>query len=156
MIAIIAKGLFKWLGGKAIQKGISAVSEIVKGKTDKAANLDNLDAKYNLRTLKAGEGSLKDEYLTFITTLPIVQMIAGSFVYAWQAPADPKIWFEAAEMSMTAIGNIEGTYATILYMVYTYVFGKAGVGVAQRHQVKKSILTKAKDKTKSALRIDTN
>ena len=145
-MAAIAGMIFKWLGGKAVQKGISAISGFVKGKLNKAENLDNLDAKYNLRTLKAGEGSLKDEYLTFITTLPIVQMIVGSFVYAFQTPGDPKIWFEAAQMSMQAISDIEGTYATLLYMNYTFVFGKAGMGVAQRHQVKKSIITKTVEK----------
>ena len=136
----IAGLAFKFLGGNLVKSGVGIAGEFLKRKQKRELNKDELDAKYDLRAMKAGEGSLKDEYLTFITTSPILQMAIGSFAYAIANWHDPEAWFRASAMFIDNLNNISGTYAGLLGAVYTFVFGKGAVGVYQRHQVKKGAI----------------
>ena len=149
IVKAIAGKIFKAVGGGLLKQGLGVAGDFLKRKQKRQLNKDEIDAKYDLRTLKAGEGSLKDEYLTLITTAPLLQMFVGSIFYALANWRDPEAWFRASAMFIENVNNISGPYAAMLSAVYTFVFGKGAVGIYQRGKVKMSAVAKRQENGQS-------
>lgn len=145
VLKFLAGKIFKAVGGGLLKQGLGIAGDVLRRKQKRALNKDEIDAKYDLRTLKAGEGSLKDEYLTLITTAPLLQMFIGSIFYALANWRDPEAWFRASAMFIENVNNISGPYAAMLSAVYTFVFGKGAVGIYQRGKVKMGTIAQRKE-----------
>ena len=140
--------ILKFLGGGVAKTAIEGVTKIFTRKVKKQEKLDAYDAKYNTEVLKAGKGSLKDEYIIFLMTLPLLLFNAAAIwdaTLVCMAPT-PELdcgdaLRDSADWLIATYNNVEGFYLYALGSVLTFVLGKGGATVYQDFQQKKRLST---------------
>ena len=147
--------LFKLLGGGVAKTAVKSIAGVFTSKIKKQEKLDAYDAKYNAEVLKAGKGSLKDEYIIFLMTLPLLLFNAAAIwdaAIVCMAPTPELDCGDAlrgsADWLIATYNNVEGFYLYALGSVLTFVLGKGGASVYHDFQHKKRLSTSVVESVK--------